>query len=492
MPIRQDKSEPSALISSLAGYLLLLLALVPAVTRNWYGALALVVGGVAALVVGSGRIYRPALARGVDSITCRYNPLREGSLYVLLSAFPAMTVTMWGQGTAWTRFLAIILFAMVVVGALLYLREWRRSLLRITPASLTVAVPAHRYGLTEIPRERIISITGGTGARRNGDTGPVTQIAYVTNGSGSTDASTVLIGPTNANNAMWVTIEQADLLAALQAWKDGDPRDPALLDRVEVLLRGGGAIADGGTPAALSPADQTSTSIGSVELPSGSPPPPAAEPSRWRGLRYAGFGLAALVGVAAVPVYQSNHRTSEAPPVISAAPQAGTVDCAGMPALPKKAPDEPTVYLPLNPGWTAQAVTPGSSEDTPNLRGFYSNNMIRDNDFTPVIQVDLIPTNSTDSLSAIAADVLNKARTMMTVSNENTAKVCDSGVYRADTSDYNPDGKGDRSGTSLITVVDGKAGARWVAVATIKTRDPDQPDYLSQREALIRGFHARS
>ena len=65
-------------------------------------------------------------------------------------------------------------------------------------------------------------------------------------------------------------------------------------------------------------------------------------------------------------------------------------------------------------------------------------------------------------------------------------------MYRADTSDYNPDGKGDRSGTSLITVVDGKAGARWVAVATIKTRDPDQPDYLSQREALIRGFHARS
>ncbi len=159
-------------------------------------------------------------------------------------------------------------------------------------------------------------------------------------------------------------------------------------------------------------------------------------------------------------------------------------------ALPKKTADEPTVFLPLHPDWTEQPVTPGSSEDTPNLRGLYSNESIRDNNFTPVIQVDMVPTTSTDSPSAIADDLFTKARAMMKVSNETTDTVCGNAVYQADTSGYNPDGKGDRSGTSLLTVVEGEAGTRWVAIASIKTRDPDQRDYLIEREALVRGFRA--
>lgn len=79
---------------------------------------------------------------------------------------------------------------------------------------------------------------------------------------------------------------------------------------------------------------------------------------------------------------------------------------------------------------------------------------------------------------------------MMTVSNETTDVVCGSERYLADTSGYNPDGKGDRYGTSLLTVVDGKTSTQWVAIVSIKTRNPEQPDYLSQREALIKGFHA--
>ena len=74
------------------------------------------------------------------------------------------------------------------LGALVYVREGRRCLLRITPGALTVAVPGHRYALTEIPRERIVSITGGTGARRGSDTGPVTQIAYLPGSAGQPPA----------------------------------------------------------------------------------------------------------------------------------------------------------------------------------------------------------------------------------------------------------------------------------------------------------------
>ena len=67
----------------------------------------------------------------------------------------------------------------------------------------------------------------------------------------SDQPATVLIGPTNSKKAVWLTVEQADLVAGLQAWKNADPRDPALLDRVEALLRG---TAAGGPSAGSQPA----------------------------------------------------------------------------------------------------------------------------------------------------------------------------------------------------------------------------------------------
>ena len=35
-----------------------------------------------------------------------------------------------------------------------------------------------------------------------------------------------------------LTVDPDDLLHALQFWKDGDPIDPAMMDRVESVLRG--------------------------------------------------------------------------------------------------------------------------------------------------------------------------------------------------------------------------------------------------------------
>jgi len=34
------------------------------------------------------------------------------------------------------------------------------------------------------------------------------------------------------------TVDPANLAAGSQAWKDGDPTDPGLMDRVEAILRG--------------------------------------------------------------------------------------------------------------------------------------------------------------------------------------------------------------------------------------------------------------
>ena len=42
------------------------------------------------------------------------------------------------------------------------------------------------------------------------------------------------------------TVDPANLAAGLKAWKDGDPNDPGLMDRVEAILRGQSASASGG------------------------------------------------------------------------------------------------------------------------------------------------------------------------------------------------------------------------------------------------------
>lgn len=241
MAIRRDECEPDAVTTGLAGYINLFLAGGCALMRDWDGALGFGVASGAMLFVGTGRVYQPAVTRGPDGITCRYNPWREGSVYVHLVAVCGLMIYPLGQPAGWLRSMAIVGLATAGVGVVRQVREWRRGRLRITPTSLTLAVPALRYALTEIPRERIVSITGETRTRRTGGAGPVTQIAYLTSDSSIEEPSRVLIGPTNATNALWVTVDQVELLAGLQAWQEGDPRDPALLGRVECLLRGAAA-----------------------------------------------------------------------------------------------------------------------------------------------------------------------------------------------------------------------------------------------------------
>ena len=100
-----------------------------------------------------------------------------------------------------------------------FVRQGRRSLLRITPFALTAAIPGQRDGLDEIPREAVEAIGPTTGRLGNGTTAPVTQITF--------NNQSVMFGPTNSKKTAWLTVEQADLQAGLQAWKDGDPTIPA-------------------------------------------------------------------------------------------------------------------------------------------------------------------------------------------------------------------------------------------------------------------------
>lgn len=205
--------------------------------RNW----AVVVTGVALgfllIFIGSGRIYRPAVTRTGNAMTCRFNPWREGTFYLSLFGLPLFGIiaiagsTLLDRGSpSFWRFLGVLLIAATPVPVFVFVRQGRRSLLRITPFALTAAIPGQRDGLDEIPREAVEAIGPTTGRLGNGTTAPVTQITF--------NNQSVMFGPTNSKKTAWLTVEQADLQAGLQAWKDGDPHDPGLMDRVESILRG--------------------------------------------------------------------------------------------------------------------------------------------------------------------------------------------------------------------------------------------------------------
>ena len=114
----------------------------------------------------------------------------------------------------------------------------RQSHLLISPSALTVRQPGQQSAPTEIPRGAVEGITATTARLRNSDTAPTTQITYQPADLSAATPHTVLFGPTNTKKTAWLTVEQADLLAGLQAWKDSDPSDPGLMDRVEAILRG--------------------------------------------------------------------------------------------------------------------------------------------------------------------------------------------------------------------------------------------------------------
>jgi hypothetical protein len=119
-----------------------------------------------------------------------------------------------------------------------FLRQSSQSLLQISPIALTVHQPGQQTAPTEIPRGAVEEITANTARMLNYDSAPTTQIAYRDRGETPGMTHSVVFGPTNTKKTAWLTVEQADLLAGLQAWRNADPSDPSLMDRVEAILRG--------------------------------------------------------------------------------------------------------------------------------------------------------------------------------------------------------------------------------------------------------------
>jgi hypothetical protein len=245
MPKRRDKSEPPG--GSAVGTIMLLIAAGCAASpelRSWPLVASTAVFGLSCHLVGSGRVYRPAVTRAGDTITCRFNPWREAAFYFALFGVPSMglmTITggsVVGRGSpGFWRVVGILMIAWTSVLVFKSLRQSRQSLLRISPSALTVHQPGQQTAPTEIPRGAVEEITATTARMLSNDNAPTTKISYQARDSGPT-THTVLFGPTNTKKTAWLTVEQSDLLGGLQAWKDADPTDPGLMDRVEAILRG--------------------------------------------------------------------------------------------------------------------------------------------------------------------------------------------------------------------------------------------------------------
>jgi len=128
----------------------------------WY--LDLIVAVIAGIAfVGQRRIYRAGVSRTGDEIVCRYIPWYEGNAYGALVLIPLMGVAMIGAGRApgypvWPRFGGIVLLILTPIFVFSAVLMWRRSLLRITPSTLTVRLAERGSKLTDIRREQVESI----------------------------------------------------------------------------------------------------------------------------------------------------------------------------------------------------------------------------------------------------------------------------------------------------------------------------------------------
>jgi hypothetical protein len=214
---------------------------------DWFLA---VVGAVIAvpLLLGNSPLFKVAINREPDAIACRYVPWYEPGP---VAAVPALAVSgilglalafQPGNSPVFAVF-GVALLALTPVVALKFLRGYRRCFLRITPTALRVPDPGREWAVTDIPRERIQSIApAGEAAGFGSSTYRVTDITYGTGDSGSA-ARTVRVGQAPAEDTVWLTLDPSNLRLALHAWKDGDPNDPGLMDRVEAILRGKAASA---------------------------------------------------------------------------------------------------------------------------------------------------------------------------------------------------------------------------------------------------------
>ena len=227
--------------------------------------------------------------------------------------------------------------------------------------------------------------------------------------------------------------------------------------------------------------------------PGGWPPVAPVRPSRWR--KVLPTIVAVVVAAAAgggYAIYRDHHPKPENSQA-SAAGEAGQGDCevpgARLVTLQKKTPREPTVQVPLTAGWTELDFRKETwlGKRLKSIRGFFANPSIRQDDYTPDLSINVYL--STDPPEAVLTKIFDTV-TENTVTDRVTESGCGTTLYRADFSapDYFRPGTQPADGTTVVEILEGDPGYWYVVEANISTKHPENPSYIAQRDALLKGL----
>jgi hypothetical protein len=176
-------------------------------------------------------VYRPS----AQEVLCRFVPWYQANTLLTSVVLPIIGLTSIAQGRqagspVLLRYGGYLVLLSGLVFAVFSILMAVRNRLRFSPSSLSVRTLQSQR---DIPRDHVQAITSRlvpAGVTRK----PTLHVdlTYIPVGDGDQDSRTSSLLDTQ------FTVDPTNLLHALHAWKDGDPNDPGLMDRVEAILRG--------------------------------------------------------------------------------------------------------------------------------------------------------------------------------------------------------------------------------------------------------------
>ena len=212
--------------------LLLLAAVNVAIRSEWYLCAGLAAFGLVGILASSKPLFRTAISRkSVDEVRCRFVPWYRAYSIATSVVLPIIGVMLIAAGQApdnpaLLRYPGYFALLLGIVFALFAVVQTTNRL-SFTPTTLVIRI-GRRF---EMPRERLVSIkprdltSVGSGKRtRHYD------LVYAP----ADGESNKVIAALDAQ----FSVEPANLVAALETWRDTDPTDRRLIDSVEAILRG--------------------------------------------------------------------------------------------------------------------------------------------------------------------------------------------------------------------------------------------------------------
>lgn len=192
----------------------------------------------------------------------------------------------------------------------------------------------------------------------------------------------------------------------------------------------------------------------------------------WGAAAGASAAVLAAAGVLAAP-----HLN-----VVEGAPEAqrSTV------TLSAESDDELDIHIPALPGWMPLFLG-ASTAEYPSDRGIVANPGLRERGYAPTVIITVDELGSEETGQEYAQSMTTTLDTVSTVYEIADRDVCGRTARLIEFTDMGPGSRGGatQSGTGIVVVPD---EGNYAYTAVLQTRNPDNPSYIKQREAMLSGF----